>query len=476
MKEYPNREEECSTLHGVVAWKFATIALVVLLLWIPLTLIRSLLWERQDRQRAAIEEINNSWGVSQTVIGPILSIPVDRVDEATPAHNVSSRVGPIPMPGMDPGPQLIHLLPAKLFVDGRIDPRLLHRGIFEAVVYHGKLELSGEFEPVDSSPWNLDPENVRWEDATISLGVSDLRGTREPLKLMVGEETMVLTAGSRFAQGAQGVQCVVGDRLRTEESLKFSMSLKFNGSGRIAFAPVAKQMEVRLSSSWPDPSFAGAFLPSERIVTADGFEAVWHVSSYQRSMPEWWSNHDRRMGLHDHSFQESLFGVDLIQVVDTYRLVERSTKYGLLFIVLVFTVFFLFEVLSPVRVHPFRYLLVGFAVCLFYLGLLSLSEFVSFGLAFFIGAGASTVLIVFYSVSTLNGGRPAVIIAAELCVTYLFLFVILCLQDYSLLVGTIGLFMVLGAVMYLTRNIDWYAGGAVARTSATSSKHPLKSP
>jgi inner membrane protein len=154
---------------------------------------------------------------------------------------------------------------------------------------------------------------------------------------------------------------------------------------------------------------------------------------------------------------ESMFGVDLVPVIDSYRYVEPSIKYGILLIALLFTAFFLFEISAGVRIHPFQYTLVGIALCLFYLALLALSEVFSFGVAYWNGAGAATLMISLYSAKALHGGRRAAVIAAGLPAMYAFLFVILRLQDYSLLIGTAGLFLVLALVMYVTRNIDWYA-------------------
>jgi inner membrane protein len=217
------------------------------------------------------------------------------------------------------------------------------------------------------------------------------------------------------------------------------------------------QNTVTIKSKWPDPHFRGTFLPTERKIGADGFEAVWKVSYYGRSYPQQWSSLDGAGMIARDALNASLFGVDLITVVDSYRYVERSIKYGILFIVLVFTTFFLFEILAAIRIHPFQYTLVGVALCLFYLALLSLSELIPFGRAYLAGAAAATLMITAYSATALKSGLRALLVCIGLSGIYGFLYVILREQDYSLLIGTIGLFIALAIVMFATRGIDWYA-------------------
>jgi inner membrane protein len=249
----------------------------------------------------------------------------------------------------------------------------------------------------------------------------------------------------------------VPDGVGGATNLDFRMTLGLKGSEGIRFAPVGRQNGVKLASAWPDPSFQGAFLPAERRVAADGFEASWEVSWYGRSYPQQSTDQGKGPGFTADAVEPSLFGVDFVAPVDAYRMVERATKYGVLFIALIFTAFFLFEVLSALRIHTIQYTLVGAAMCLFYLAVLSLSEFIRFACAYWAGALASALLIVLYSLKMLRSGKRTVIVAAALLVIYAYLYVVLQLQDYSLLLGTAGLFVVLGIVMYSTRNMDWSA-------------------
>jgi inner membrane protein len=346
-----------------------------------------------------------------------------------------------------------HFLPASFKADGRLNPERLHRGIYETIVYRGALNLSGSFARPSFEEWGIDPRRVLWNEAEIAVSITDLRGTNESLQMMLGGQMYPLKPGKKL-EGLNGVYGRVKGLSGDFETLPFAMSLTLNGSRSLRFAPVGINNDVRLSSSWPDPSFQGAFLPSDRKVGADGFIARWQVSYYGREYPQQWNNAN---SISAAVITSSLLGVDMASTLDSYRYVERSCKYGVLLIALLFSAFFIFENLSTVRIHPFQYTLVGFALCLFYLGLLALSEVTSFAIAYWIGAAAASLMIALYCVKALQSIKRGCVLAAGLAVIYGFLFVILRMQDFSLLVGTAGLFLALAIVMFVTRNIDWYA-------------------
>jgi inner membrane protein len=295
-----------------------------------------------------------------------------------------------------------------------------------------------------------------WDDAVVTFAIPDLRGVKETLQLQWGASHFPLSPGSKLRDFGSGVFAPVNGLKQTQGTIPWQLDLTLNGSGGINFAPVAAQNTIKLSSPWPDPSFRGAFLPSKRNVTKNGFEATWEVTFYGRDYAQQWTDQNSAAGLNLTSSATSLFGVNFLSGIDAYRNVERAIKYGMLFLVLVFAAFFLFEVLSGLRIHPFQYALVGAALCLFYLGLLSLSEFIPFGLSYLAAAAVTTLLIWFYSLKVLKSGKRTLIIVGLLAAIYGFLYVALQLQDYSLLFGTAGLFAVLAVIIFLTRNIDWY--------------------
>jgi inner membrane protein len=438
-----------------VTLKLAGVLVLVLLLLIPLGMIQSVLRERMSRCNEAVAEITSTWGSEQVVVGPVLIIPYQYKTRAWREQTVNGKQERTAVEETNVASAFF--LPAELSVEGAVTPSKLHRGIYEAVVYEGSLKLSGRFAPPDFAELGVPEENVLWRNATVTLAVSDMRGTGDMLSIRVGSQTRDFTPGCRLGGYDSGVSARLPALGEDRTNLQFETALDLKGSQSIRFAPVGQQNRVKLTSTWPDPSFRGAFLPAERKVGPAGFDATWEMSWYGRSYPQQCTDQGHACALTAQAIDPSLFGVDFISLVDSYRMVERATKYGVLFIALIFTAFFLFEALAGLRIHTMQYTLVGAALCLFYLALLSLSEFIPFVRAYCAGAAASSLLIVLYSLKVLRGGRRTSVIAAALLAIYVYLYVVLQLQDYSLLVGTAGLFAALGIVMYTTRNLDWSA-------------------
>jgi inner membrane protein len=266
-----------------------------------------------------------------------------------------------------------------------------------------------------------------------------------------------LLPGSQVPGYTTGATASLASDKPMADAVEFSIPLDVNGSGGIFFAPFGVQNQATLKSNWPDPAFRGAFLPAERSVRTDGFDASWKVSYYGRDYPQRWTSRAGNERFTTRAVSVSLFGAQFLSLLDAYRFVERSIKYGVLFLVLVFTTFFLFEVTARQKIHPFQYLMVGAALCLFYLLLLSVSEFIGFGWAYLTAAVVSTFLITWYCRYFLGGGMRTLMIGAGLAGVYTFLYITLRQQDYALLMGAIALFIVLAIVMYVTRKVDWYA-------------------
>ncbi len=441
-------------------FKMVCVAVLILLLLIPLSMVRSVLRERLGRRNEAVSDITSSWGRDQKLVGPVLVVPYRHAVKSWKEQpTAGGRIEKVEV--VDMVTASAYFLPTNLTVSGDIKPMQLRRGIYQAVVYTGKLEFAGEFARPDFAGLRIKAAEVLWDDALVAFAIPDLRGVNETLSLQWGEKSHPLLPGSKlggFQSGVQsGVFAAVGDVRGGEAPIPFRLALSLNGSGGLSFAPLGAQSTVKLTSSWPDPSFFGTFLPTERKVTRDGFEATWQVSYYGRNFPQQWTSQTPEPCLMPSGIESSLFGVNFLSGIDAYRNTERAIKYGALFIVLIFAAFFLFEMLAALRIHPFQYTIVGAALCLFYLGLLSLSEFIPFGLAYLAAAGATTLLICFHSARMLKSGGRTFIVAGLLAGIYGFLYVALQLQDYALLLGTGGLFAVLAVVIWFTRNIDWYA-------------------
>lgn len=435
--------------------KTGMILLLTLLLLIPLAMIRSVLHERVSRRDAAVEEIGKTWGSRQRIVGPLLVIPYRTQAKVWKDQMIEGRSKKIEVE--EEVLRRAYFLPETLRVDGSANPQRLYRGIYAAIVFSSQIRLEGVFPQPDFSPWKINPGDILWEDALISLAISDLRGARESLHIEIDGQSRPLVPGCMLPGYSSGLYGEIHDLAADSGGFGFSVALNLNGSEGVRIAPFGMSTEANWQSEWPDPSFQGAFLPSERRVGTDGFSAEWKISYYGRGYPQQWTKgpHDE---IPDRSrIEASLFGIDFLQVVDGYRLAERSMKYGILFFVLIFTAFFLFEILMNMRIHPFQYTLVGAAMCLFYLVVLALSEFMAFGGAYLLGAVIAVLTISLYSASVLRGGRRALIIAAWMALVYALLYFILRLQDYALLVGASGLFASLAIVMYATRNVDWYA-------------------
>lgn len=439
--------------------KLIGVGILILLLLIPLGMITGVLSDRLNRRNEAVGDITSSWGKQQCLIGPVLGIPYQYKFKTV--KEIAGVEGKVEKREVEETALAIaYFLPETLNVTGDAETQMLHRGIYDAAVFRAQVKLSGKFAIPDFGALKIDLKDVQWKDAFVSFALNDLRGTREAIVLDWGGAKKPLLPGSQVPGYTTGGTAMLGDAKPISAPVDFSIPLDFNGSEGIYFAPFGVQNEATLKSNWPDPAFRGAFLPAERSVGPDGFDAKWKVSYYGRDYPQSWTSRTGNERFTTQAVSQSMFGTQFLSVLDAYRYVERSIKYGVLFLVLVFTTFFLFEVTARQKIHPFQYLMVGAALCLFYLLLLSISEFIGFGLAYLFAAVASTLLITWYCRFFLGGGVRTLMIGAGLAGVYTFLYITLRQQDYALLMGAIALFIVLAIVMYVTRKVDWYARDA----------------
>ena len=447
-----------SVMSGVRGWfrrralvfKIIGVSILGLMLFIPLGMVQSTLGERQGRFYEAVQSITQIWGGAQRVGGPVLVVPYTYQTEVKETRLVDGRPTEMRVEKQMRGEAVF--LPEQLMVDGQVVPSMRKRGIYETPVYAARLMISGEFAPANfgflEGLRGIEPQ---WAQARVCFFISDLRGTQENLVLNWGDVAMTMQPGARFGGMGGGVHSQV--KVKAGETRKFSMELTLNGSGGLKFLPFGRQTEVKLVSPWTDPGFDGAYLPTVRDVGLEGFSAMWKVSYYGRNYPQQWSGDvEGRPAVE--KIEETAFGVSLLQPVNAYRTVERAIKYGVLFITLVFTTFFLFEAVCRVRLNALNYLLVGAALCLFYLGLLALAEFWVFAAAYSTAAAVSTLLIAAYAKKILRGNGRALLIGGMLGGVYAYLYFVLQMEDFALLAGTGALFVVLAAVMWATRNLS----------------------
>ncbi|HVS54383.1 MAG TPA: cell envelope integrity protein CreD [Opitutaceae bacterium] len=428
--------------------KLLLVGFLILVLLAPLGMVRSTLHERLERHDAAVADIAQSWGGAQRLLGPVLVVPFTFATESETVMADGRRVRTSRLVTAE-----AFFLPDQLTVNGDLEPSARSRGIYTTHVYGAKLRVTGRFAAPDFAFTNLASPEVQWSRARVGFALSDLRGTREALVLKWSGGDAALEPGARIDGFGAGLHAPV-KLAAGGGAVEFSLELTLNGSGGLTIVPLGRQTDVRLASAWPDPGFVGSFLPVRREIGPKGFNATWQVSHYGRDFPQAWATAGSVPAPTASAIEAAAFGVNLVHMVTAYRTVERAIKYGVLFLALVFTTFFLFEALSEVRLSALNYLLVGAALCLFYLGLLSLSEFVGFTVAYGLAAGASVLLIGLYGRSVLRSARRALLVCGMLGGVYAYLYFVLRMEDFALLAGTGALFVLLAAVMYATRRLD----------------------
>ena len=445
-----------------VMLKIITIGILILLLLIPASMLESLVNERQSTRDNAVEEITSKWGSNQTIGGAVITIPYTIIQEDDKGKK--SMVI-----------EYAHFLPENLNITGTLTPEKRYRGIYVVMLYNAQLHMQGFFKKPNVELLKIPKERFLFPEAFISFGLTDMKGIKEAIRLKInGKDTEVnsgIESNDLFASG-------VSSPINLEaEIINFEAIINLNGSKRIDFLPFGKTTKVTIESSWGTPSFVGSSLPDERQVTEKGFKAVWNELHLNRNYPQ--QGTGNFIGLTSNGSEsynqnsavvsesntvvpkvkgdlQSSFGVKLLLPVDEYQKTMRSTKYNLMFIVITFIAFFFVEILNRKRLHPIQYLLVGFAICLFYVLLLAISEHLSFNWAYLTGCVTILTLITFYTQSIFKNTRITLIFNGILALLYGFFYSLLQLEDYSLLLGSAGLLIILAVIMYLTRNIDWY--------------------
>ncbi len=418
------------TMKGIIVF------IMTVLLLIPGSMIENLIMERQQRSVEAIQLINEKWSLAQTVKGPVLIIPYQITTIDTENKPVIEQ-------------NKLIITPELLKMDVNLIPEERHLGIFKSILYKSKLNISGKFKnPLQNLPQNA---QVNRNEISVRIGISDLRGLTNNVIFKMNNEVVMAEAGGINDAIGQGLVIMLNksDSLFTENGADFSCSLNLNGSGSINFVPVGKNTQIQMKGSWAAPGFIGSFLP-EYSVDKDGFNAKWNILHFNRNIPESWTNGEVS------SISDSSFGVNLVDTVNHYQQNLRSAKYALMFIALTFVVFFFVEVITRKKIHPVQYLLVGIALILFYSLLLSISEQLNFAIAYLIASFATISMITIYAHSIFKNITQTGILATILAVLYIFLFVVLQLEDIALLIGSIGLFVILAIIMFVSRKINWY--------------------
>lgn len=423
-----------------VFFKMGMIFTLVLILLIPAYMVQGLIKERMMRQNEATMEVSSKHAENQTVTGPILTIPYLTKKQIKNVNGEYSIINER---------HYYHILPEELNVDGKVTPEKRKRGIFEVVVYGTELSINGFFDDFKLDEIEIPRENLELDKAFITIGISDLKGVREQVNIKLNTDNVLLNPGLISSD-------LVSSGLHSNFSLDsipvkldFSFNLSLNGSEQLMFTPIGKITNVDLKSPWKEPSFDGEFLPTKREISENGFTANWKILHLNRNYPQGWSDKKHRLA-------SSQFGVNLKLPVDVYQKSMRVAKYAILFIVLTYLVFFFVEILNRILIHPIQYILVGIALVLFYILMLAFSEQMYFDIAYITAALMTISLVFLYCKSILKSWGLAAMTASILLILYGFIFIIIQMQDFALLFGSLGVFLILAVTMYFSRKIDWF--------------------
>ena len=431
-------QDKQKSVNWQITLKVFIVGIIAIFLLVPKFMILELIKERQSTAETTTHEVMETWSLAQTVRGPVLSLPYIERSFDKDGKEISSEI------------QECYILPKSLNINGEISPQERKRSIYETAVYESKIKVSGHFDITDFNDLKISPNDILWDKAKVLVAISDLRGISDRVSLKWNDSTYAFIPGMENKLiGNNGISLLLPHLSLDDFPYEFQFALNLKGSETLNFAPLGETTEVTLKSTWNDPGFSGNFLPVDHSITKDGFSANWKVLNFNRNFPQEWKKDEYRV-------TDADFGVNLINVADHYQKSSRSAKYAILVILFVFLSFFLNEIITKQRVHPFQYILVGFAVLVFYLLLLSISEQLGFNLAYLISALSVITLVLFYTRTFLKTWLNAIIQTLILTFSFGFIFVLMQLETLALLVGSIGLFVVLALTMFFTRKINWY--------------------
>ncbi|RWY55758.1 cell envelope integrity protein CreD [Mucilaginibacter gilvus] len=421
---------------GSILVKLTVITLIILALLVPSSWIQGLIDERQESQSKIGTQVSDSWSGSQLIQGPVLMIPYHKQPMAA-----NSTVG------------YIYLLPDDVHIKANLKTQLFKQGVFDVTVYTSKVGVQGNFAQPNLVKLGIAPGQVMYDKARLLFSISDIKGLlNNPSVKIQGQNYTPEPASGDINPFEQSLQ--VNFALPATGIIAFNYDLDLKGSNDINFLHIGKTTDVQFISDWKTPRYNGRYLPDTRDTTADGSGAKWHMLYYNRPFPQQWLN-DNTILSNSKAIAEATFGVRLQQPVDEYRKVTRTNKYATLIILLTFVSLFLTELIRRQPIHLFNYTLIGAAMIVYYTLLLSFAEQVGYNYAYLISSTATIALISFFTASLLHNKAAAALFAFILTIFYGFIFIIIQLEEYSLLVGGIALFIIVAALMYFSRKINW---------------------
>lgn len=410
--------------------KMIMVGILTLVLIIPLALVQELIVERSQRQKEVITETTAKWGNSVYFYGPILKVPYK--DPMSGANNYA------------------YFFPETLNNKTEVTMvKPLERSIYKSNVFTTKMQFDGNYTNPNFASKGIPAENIYWNRAKILIRTTNLKSLKDEVKMKIGDQNLAFeSVASNTNDSIESLETNYFDYQSLQNEAKFNFIISFNGSKQVKMVPIGKTTDAKMTSNWNSPNFNGNFSPISRDITDNGFEANWKILHFNRPFAQSYFEVLPELGKY-------AFAVDFITPVDEYQQSERASKYGFLVIGLTFLIFFLIQSISKINIHIFQYSMIGIALIMFYTLLISITEHSSFSFAYLIAGASVIVMISLYSISILKDKKFPMFIGASLSVLYTFIYVIIQLEDYALLVGSIGLFLILAAVMYFSRKIEW---------------------
>jgi inner membrane protein len=448
----PNNDHSFKKFSQGYTFKILMLIALVLLLLIPLSMIRGLINERNRTAVSAEAEIMEAWGSQLMEAGPIITVPGVRTEQNRSRILVDGGKYEEKIEEVKHLFTLV-IMPQNLNIKADFTTEIRRRGIFSVPLFSGNLSLSGTFDPADARASLASNEALSFEKAELIIILSSQKGIRKIEKAFWDDKEMFFQPGNRgrylFRKGGSGIFAAIPAFSGGKSA--FDINIAIQGGQLVRLLPVGQDTHVEIATDWASPSFQGSFLPGASTITDSGFSAVWDISYLSRDVPLFW-----RSGDDTHEYSDSMFGVNFFRAIDTYALNTRAVKYAILFLIIPFLTLFLLEVFTKKRIHPVPYLLAGIANIIFYLLLLSLSEQMQFYLAYLLTALSVTVMMTLYSRSLLPSWNKSWYMGLVTTISYVLLYAVLNAESYALLIGSIGAFLVVALVMYITRKLEWY--------------------
>ena len=423
--------------------KIFLIGLMTVICGLASLCIKSIIYERESLSEATQLEVSKSWSGNQTFIGPVLCVPVRE----------SGKAGIY---------TCLYVFPEHMNVDATVKSENLHRGIFDASVYNAAVNIEGTFNLKDmvESTFDVDSQKslwIDWEHGQVIAAIADAKGLEEGIQITLNDSSIILdehfnTYGCKelssiFGYPYEAVCELANLKGMLKKEVKFSLKTNLKGSGELHFAPIGKDSKVTMHGNSTDPSFMGMTLPSTREITKDGFTATWKVIDISRKAD------DQVFYSKGKSMSFDTVGTKFLVRDGQYTQTNRALKYAFLVILLSLVAVFFGEMSVGSEINALNYLLIGAALVLFYLMLLSLAEWIGFGLAYIASAVLILGMVALYLNAIVHDKKTVTAICLFMGLVDVFIYILLNIADMALLVGTFGLFIVLGIAMFFSLRI-----------------------